>query len=527
MFFGTLSIEFGVYIGYKMAMIKAPFSMPKTLADSNALVLEQHYVIEKLQLQIATLKRARFGASSEAIDSIVDQMELTLEDLIPEQAAILQGQPDAGKAIIEAEAKQKPVRKPLPEHLPRDITEYLPNDGMCDCCGGSLHRIGEDVTEVLDFVPASFRVKRHVRPKMACRACDTVKQAPAISLPIEKGRPGPGLLSQVLTSKYADHTPLYRQSGIYAREGVDISRNTMADWVGRSMELVRPLVDAIGKHVMQGDAIHTDDTPVPVQAPGMGKTKAGRIWTYLRDERDWQGDAASAAFYRYSPDRKGARPQDHLKNYFGYLHADGYAGYEKLFAGGRITEVACLAHVRRKFFDLHKANGSLIAKEALERIAALYGIEKQIRKKPPDIKQQVRGQKARPLFEALQAWLPLQLNKIPAKSALAGAIRYAITRLKRLGVYLENGRLAIDNNAAERSIRSIALGRKNFLFYGSDRGGDRAAAAYTLLESAKLNGINPQAYLTWVFDTIADHPINRIEELLPWNFSEAQLEEAA
>lgn len=513
-------------------MIAAPFSMPKTIPEFKAKVLEQHYVIEKLRLQIATLKRARFGSSSEAIDTIVDQMELTLEDLITEQAAILEGQPDIDKSIKEAEAKKAPVRKPLPEHLPRDITEHLPNDGMCDCCGGSLHRIGEDVSEVLDFVPASFRVMRHVRPKMACRACEVVKQAPAISLPIEKGRPGPGLLSHVLVSKYADHLPLYRQSGIYAREGVEIGRNTMADWVGRSMELVRPLVDAIGHHVMAGGAIHTDDTPVPVQAPGMGKTKTGRVWTYVRDERDWQSPddpqkTAPAAYYRYSPDRKGARPQDHLKNYTGYLHADGYAGYEKLFGSGKITEVACLAHVRRKFFDLHKATGSLIAKEALERIAALYGIEKQIRKKPPDIKRQVRQREAQPLFEALQTWLPAQLNKIPAKSALAGAIRYGITRLKRLGVYLEDGRLSIDNNAAERSIRGIALGRKNFMFYGSDRGGDRAAAAYTLLETAKLNDINPQAYLTWVFDTIADHPVNRIDELLPWNFRQTELEEAA
>lgn len=343
-------------------------------------MLEQHYVIEKLRLQIAGLRRTKFGSSSEAIDSIVDQMELTLEDLITEQAAILQGQPDADQAVTEAEVKQKPVRKPLPEHLPRDTVEHQPNGGICDCCGEALHRIGEDITEVLDFVPASFRVKHHVRLKMACRACDSIKQAPAISLPIEKGKPGPGLLAQVLTSKYADHLPLYRQSGMYAREGVEISRNTMADWVGRSMELVRPLVDAIGKHAMAGPALHTDDTPVPVQAPGTGKTKTGRIWTYLRDERDWQGDAAPAAYYKYSPDRKGARPQDHLKDYAGFLHADGYAGYEKLYGSGKITEVACMAHVRRKFFDIHKANGSLVAREALERIAALYGIEKQIRK---------------------------------------------------------------------------------------------------------------------------------------------------
>ena len=518
-------------MGYKLSMIAAPSSMlktlPATLAEANALVLEQHWVIEKLKLQIATLRRARFGSSSEALDTAIEQLELSLEELETQQAATLQNEPDGDKSIQDAEEKKQPVRKPLPEHLPRDTVEHQPNGGICDCCGEALHKIGEDVTEVLDYVPASFRVKHHIRPKMACRSCDTIKQAPAISLPIEKGKPGPGLLANVLTSKYADHLPLYRQSGIYAREGVDISRNTMADWVGRSMELVRPLVDAIGNHVMAGPTIHTDDTPVPVQAPGTGKTRTGRIWTYLRDERDWQGNAAPAAYYRYSPDRKGARPQDHLKEYEGYLHADGYAGYEKLYGKGKITEVACMAHIRRKFVDLHKANGSPIAKEALERIAALYAVEKQVRKKPPDIKQRVRQEHARPILEALQEWLPAQLNKIPAKSPLAGAIRYAITRLKRLEVYLTDGRLSLDNNPAERCMRPIALGRKNYLFYGSDKGGERAAAAYTLLETCKLNGINPQAYLTWVFDTIADHPINRINELLPWNFNDNRLDKAA
>ena len=514
-------------MSYKMVMIAAPFSMPKTIPEFKAKVLEQHYVIEKLRLQIAGLRRAKFGSSSEAIDGTLCQMELTLEDLITEQATILQQDPDIDKSIMDAEEKKLPVRTPLPEHLPRDTVEHQPNGGICDCCGEALHRIGEDVTEVLDYVPASFRVKQHIRPKMACRSCDTIQQAPAISLPIDKGKPGPGLLANVLVSKYADHLPLYRQSGIYAREGVDINRNTMADWVGRSMELVRPLVDAISRHVMQGPAIHTDDTPVPVQAPGTGKSRTGRIWTYLRDERDWQGNVAPAAFYKYSPDRKGARPQDHLKSYEGYLHADGYAGYEKLYGSGKITEVACMAHVRRKFVDIHKANGSTIAEEAITRIAALYAIEKRIRKKPPDIRQSVRQEHAKPLFEDLQAWLPLQLNKIPAKSTLAGAIRYAITRLKRLEIYLTDGRLSIDNNAAERCMRTIALGRKNYLFYGSDKGGERAAAAYTLLETAKLNGINPQAYLTWVLDTIAEHPINRINDLLPWNFSDNRLTEAA
>ena len=340
-------------------------------------------------------------------------------------------------------------------------------------------------------------------------------------MPIERGRPGPGLLAHVMVSKYADHLPLYRQSQIYEREGVSLDRSTLADWVARSAALLAPLADAIGRHVMAGAAIHADDTPVNVLAPGTGKTKTGRLWVYLRDERDWAGDNHPAAFYKFTPDRKGRWPREHLKDFTGWLHADGYAGFEDLYRRGQVKEVACLAHIRRKFFDIHVAQGSGISKEALERIAELYAIEASIRGDPPERRRSVRQKHAAPLTNDLEAWLQAQLTQISGKSALAGAIRYGLTRLKRLRPYLNDGRLSIDNNAAERGMRSIALGRKNYLFMGSDSGGRSAAIAYTLIETAKLNGIDPQGWLTDALDRIADHKINRIDELLPWRYHQA------
>lgn len=289
------------------------------------------------------------------------------------------------------------------------------------------------------------------------------------------------------------------------------------DWVKRSTELMAPLVDAIGEHAMGGDTLHADDTPIKVLAPGTGRTKTGRLWVYLRNEGDWNGPAPPAALYRYSPDRKGRRPRDHLKSYSGFMHADGYAGFEELYRGGKITEVACLAHARRKFFDIHAANASPIAREALERIAKLYGVEKQARGQSPEDRAAIRMEHATPLFDELEQWLKAQLPALSGKSALASAIRYCLTRMKRLRVCLGDGRLEIDNNHAERSMRCIALGRKNYLFAGSDAGGERAAAAYTLIETAKLNGLDPQAYLSTVLSRIAAHPINKIGEFFPWN----------
>jgi transposase len=484
------------------------------IARQSAELQARDLLIEQLKLQLANLRRQRFGTKSEALDKIIDQLELALVEA--EAAA---EQHDCEPLSVEAEAKGQPTRKPLPGHLPREVVVLAPGE-TCEQCGGALRHLGEDVSETLEYVPGRFKVIRTVRPKLSCRCCETIHQVPAPSMPIERGRPGPGLLAHVLVSKYADHLPLYRQSQIYEREGVHLDRSTLADWVARSAVLLTPLADAIGRHVMAGGAIHADDTPVNVLAPGTGKTKTGRLWVYLRDERDWAGDNHPAAFYKFTPDRKGRWPRDHLKDFTGWLHADGYAGFEDLYRRGRIKEVACLAHIRRKFFDIHKAQGSGVAKEALERIATLYVIEASIRGDPPDQRRSARQEHAAPLIDDLEAWLHAQLTQIPGKSTLAGAIRYGLTRLRRLRPYLDDGHLSIDNNAAERGMRSIALGRKNYLFMGSDNGGRSAAIAYTLIETAKLNGVDPQAWLTDVLARIADHKINRIDELLPWPYAQ-------
>jgi len=474
--------------------------------------------IAQLEARIAKLKRLQYGHSSEKLASEklsreIAQLELELDELHEDEGVLAAERPASVQALIE-----KPVRRPLPPHLPRQEEVHQPS---CTCpnCGGAMRRLGEDVTEVLEYVPASFKVIRHVRPKLSCRVCETIVQVPMPSLPIERGRPGPGLLAHVLVAKYADHLPLYRQSGIYAREGVEIERSTLADWVGRSAALLGPLVAALRKDVMASDVLHGDDTPVPVLAPGRGSTKTGRLWAYVRDERPHGGHRPPAAAYFYSPDRKGEHPRDHLKSFKGILHADGYAGFNAIFETGKVTEAACWAHVRRKVFDVHAANGSPIAKEALDRIGALYGIEADIRGKPPNERQRCREEKSLPLITGLKTWLETTVPKLSGKSDLAAAMRYALNRWGALNRYARDGRIEIDNNAAERSIRGIALGRKNYLFAGSDKGGERAAAIYSLIETAKLNGLNPEAYLRDILARIADHKINRVAELLPWNWS--------
>ena len=339
------------------------------------------------------------------------------------------------------------------------------------------------------------------------------------SRPIEKGRPGPGLLAHVLVNKYADHLPLYRQSQIFGREGVDLDRSTLAGWVGKSAALLEPLADAIQRHVLSGQAIFADDTPVKLLSPGAKKTKKAQFWAYVRDERPWKSEAPPAAFYRFSRDRSGDHPSEHLKAYKGWMHADGFPGFNKLYETGRVHEVACMAHVRRKFVDVFKSQGLSIAEEAIKRIAALYGVEKEARGKSLEDRVTIRQKKAKPLFDELETWLGAQLPKISGKSELAMAIRYAITRMKKMRSYLDHGALELDNNSAERSVRCVALGRKNYLFMGSESGGKSAAIAYTLIQTAKLNGVDPQAWLTDVFARIADHKITRIDELLPWCYA--------
>jgi transposase len=476
--------------------------------------------IERLRLIIARLRRLQFGRKSEKIQREIEQLELQLEDL---EAANAEKREQTEKtlapaaAAVFAEAVRKPARRPLPDHLPREVEIHEPEEKGCPACGGSLSQLGEDVSEVLEYVPARFKVIRHLRPKLSCTKCDAIVQAEAPSRPVARGLAGPGLLAHVLVSKYADHLPLYRQSEIYAREGVELERSTLADWVGATSELLRPLHEALRQHVMSGRKLHADDTPVPVLTPGQGKTKQGRLWTYVRDDRSSGDTTAPAVWFAYSPDRRGEHPHRHLANFKGTLQADAYAGFNRLYDSGRIQEAACWAHVRRKFFDLHEAHASPITTEALARIGALYVIERQIRGRPPDERQRERQNRSLPLLTSLPEWFKTLLTKLSRKSETAAAINYALGRWQALVRYCDDGLLEIDNNAAERALRAVALGRKNYLFAGSDAGGERAAVIYSLLGSAKLNGLDPEAYLTSVLRRIADHPINRIGELLPWN----------
>ncbi len=502
---------------YTMAMLNSPLNLPDEADQLKQLVgtlasevKSQALLIEKLKHQLAGMRQHRFGASSEAID----QLQLSLEDKEIAQAAESVEAPDDTNSEPGPESKTKPKRKPLPDHLPR-FEDVLVPGSECSHCGGKFKTLGEDVTEELEYVPGRFIVNRIIRPRMACACCESIQQAPLPSRPIERGRPGPGLLAHVLVSKYADHLPLYRQSQIFEREGLDLPRSTLTGWVGQSTALLEPLADAIRNHVLNGQSIFADDTPVNMLAPGSGKTKTARLWAYVRDERPWSGDGQPASWYQFSPDRKGTRPNKHLSQYEGFMHADGYAGFNDLYRTGRITEVACMAHVRRKFVDIHKSQGSAIAEGAIKRIARLYGIEKEVRGQPPDDRWKARQSQSKPQFDDLEVWLHAQLTRISGKSPLAVAIRYALTRMKKLRPWLDHGFLELDNNAAERSMRPIALGRKNYLFMGSERGGKSAAIAYTLIETAKLNGVDPQAWLTDTLNRIADHKINRIDELLP------------
>ena len=525
-----------------------PHDLPTDADALRRLVQEQHaelvaakaalqlrtLEIEKLKVQLARLKREKFGRSSERLEQAIAQLELQIEEIEvgdavpPREAPAPKTSSDAPAATT---AKRPPQRQPLPGHLPRETVVHEPACA-CPSCGGALRRIGDDVSEVLEYVPGHFKVVQHVRPKLSCRLCESIVQAPLPSLPIERGRPGPGLLAHVLVGKYADHLPLYRQSEIYAREGVALDRSTLAEWVGKAVWLLAPLVEALGRDVMGSAKLHADDTPVPVLDPGRGKTKTGRLWVYVRDDRPCQGPAPPAAFYRYSPDRKGERPRAHLKDFTGVLQADGYAGFAELYAlkpdgSRRIVEAACWAHVRRKFFDIHAASGAPLAHEALERIRRLYAIEEEARGRPPGQRVDIRRKHAQPELEAMKAWLQAVLRKVSGKSEMANAIRYALARWEALVRYVDDGRLEIDNNAAERALRAVALGRKNYLFAGADAGGERAAALYSLIETAKLNDLDPEAYLRDVLARIADHPIKRIDELLPWNWRGQQHARAA
>ncbi len=443
-------------------------------------------------------------------------MQLALENEEIARAASPPPQPEPAAARAP-----RRKRRPLPDRLPRRETVLEPASA-CGACGGALKTVGADVTEELEYIPGRFTVNRIVRPRTVCRACACFRQAPLPPRPIGRGRPGPGLLAHVLVSKYADHLPLYRQAQMFARDGIDLDRSTLAEWVGKSAALLEPVANGVGNHVRAGGAIFADDTTVRLQTPrgegARGKTRTARLWVYARDERPWRGTAPPAACYRFSANRKGENPRRCLAGFKGWMHADGYAGFAELYRTGRIREAPCMAHVRRKFVDLARNRGAPVAREAVERIAALYAVEAEARGHTPEERVRIRQAKAKHLLNDLETWLARQSPNIPARTPLAGAIRYARARLARLRPWLDNGTLELDNNTAERAIRGIALGRKNRFFVGSEAGGATAATAYTLIETAKLNGIDPRAWIADTLNRIQDYKTNRIRELMPWNW---------
>ena len=485
------------------------------VADDRSELAQAQAEIDRLKLIIRRFQRAQFGPRSERIDG--DQLALGLEDLDADIARLQARHP--ATSAYDSSPQPTLSQNGLPDHLPREDVALDIEERVCPCCGGALHPIGETVSEMLDFVPARLRVLRIRRPKYGCRACGTIHQAAAPERPIAKGMASPSLLAHVLVSKYCDHLPLYRQSQIFARHGVEIERSTLANWVGGACWWLEPLQARLAAHVFGAAKIFADDTPIPVLDPGRGRTKTGRLWVYTRDDRPWGGPDPPAAVYFYSSDRKAERPASHLEGFKGVLQVDGYAGFERLTARGGIVLAACWAHTRRKFFDMHEATGSPIAAEALRRIAELYAIEKSIRGRGAEERRSVRNTYSRPLVEAMKPWLKTQLGRIPGRGGLAEAIRYALSRWPALCRFLDDGRIELDNNSVERAIRPVALGRKNHLFAGSDDGAERWATVCSLIASAKLNEVEPFTYLKDVLQRMTEgHPMSRLDELLPWNW---------
>lgn len=472
--------------------------------------------IERLRGILVSLQRNRFGRRSEQLDD--DQLRLGLEDLDADIARAETALP--ARPPLRSSARGEPDERPsLPDHLPRDEMVLDVGIDCCPGCGGAVHAIGETISEMLDYVPASFRVLRIRRPRYGCRACGSIHQEPAPERPIAKGLATPGLLAHVLVSKYADHVPLYRQSQILARQGIGLNRSTLANWVGGAAWWLEALRNRLAEHVFTSTKIFADDTPVPVLDPGRGRTRTGRLWVYSRDDRPWNGKDPPAAVYFYSPDRKGERPAVHLSAFKGVLQVDGYAGFERLASEGDVVLAACWAHARRKFYDVHQATGSPIAAEALRRIGELYAVEKAIRGRNQTERKEARNSGSRPLVDALRTWLETQLTKVPPRSSLAEAIRYALVRWAALSLFLDDGRVELDNNPVERAIRPVALGRKNHLFAGSNGGADRWAVVASLIETAKLNNVEPWAWLKDVLERMTNgHPMNRLDDLLPWNW---------
>ena len=497
------------------------------LADARAELLARDLLIQTLRVQIARLRRMQFGKSSEKLDRQIEQLELALEELEAEAAVA-----DERKTAATVVERPSPVRA-LPPHLPRDEIVHEPATGSCACpsCGGALRPLAADADEMLDVVPVSWRVVRHIRPKYSCRACEAVVQAPAPVKAIARGKATFATLAHVVVAKFDHHLPLYRQSEMMAAQGIGIDRSTLAGWTGQAAALLDPIVSRIREQGLKATKIHADDTPVPVLDPGRGRTATGRLWVYAVDDRASGATSPPLIWYKFTSDRSGTHPQRELAGFTGSLQADAYAGYDKLYQGGRVTEVACWAHFRRKIFDIHQDKPTALTSDLLARIGALYAVEASIRGQPPDARARARREQSRPLVDALRAALDDALRRLSPKSEMARACRYGVKLWGPLARFLDDGRLEIDNNIAERAMRGIAVGRRNWLFAGSAAvmrrsalediggGGARAAAIYTIIETAKANGVDPQAYIADVLARIAGGwPAARWDDLMPWNW---------
>jgi transposase len=498
-------------------------TLPDDARALQAMLLAERAENERLRQIIKELQRHRFGRRAESLPE--DQLLLALEEVEQVEAEGFASQDAADPVRREARAaRRRANRGALPAHLPRIEVLVDVEDKTCPCCRGPLHPMGEDCAERLDVVPAQFRVLVTRRPKYACRACEeVVVQAPAPARLVEGGIPTEATVAHVLVSKYADHLPLYRQAQIYARQGIRLDRSTLADWVGKAAFLLKPVHERLFEQLKASDKLFADETTAPVLDPGCGRTKTGQLFAYARDDRSYGGLDPPGVAYLYAPDRKGETIVRHLAGFVGTLQVDGYAGYRALADRNAVRLAFCWAHVRRRFYELAAAGPAPIASEALARITELYRIEDEIRGRPAEERRTVRQEKTRPLVDALEPWLRDKLGLISQKSKLAEAIRYALTRWPGLTRFLDDGRVEIDSNVVERSIRPIALTRKNALFAGSDGGGEHWATIASLVETAKLNAIDPQAYLADVLARIvAGHPQSRIDELLPWAFCKAE-----
>jgi transposase len=508
-------------------------ALKAALIETRAKLSGAEAMIEHLQLVIAKMKRAMFGPRSERSQRLIDQLELQLEELaagLGEDTATL----EAASVEVRSFKRRKATRRDFPDDLPRRRIVH-PMPASCPCCGGDrLSKIGEDVTETLDVVPRQWFVTEHVREKFSCRSCETIMQPPAPFHAIARGFAGPSLLAMILVEKYANHQPLNRQSEQYAREGIELSVSTMADHVGACAAELMPLYELIKSHVFAAERIHGDDTTVPVLAKV--KTRTGRLWTYVRDDQPFGGAAAPAAVYFYSPDRRGEHPERHLAGYAGILQADAYAGFNTVYKPerkpGPIIEAACWAHARRKFFELADiaatARGktkpviSPIAFEAVQKIDAIFALERSINGSPPPQRLAARRTDIAPLVNDLIDWMRRQRAGLSRHNDVAKAMDYMLRRIDAFTRFLDDGRICLTNNAAERVLRGIALGRKSWLFAGSDRSGERAAVMYTLIQTAKLNNVDPQAWLADMLARIAGHKITDLAALLPWNWKSAR-----